>query len=386
MTSRNSSPSASIEPRLAAITAGLAAIVVWGSLYPFAFYDRGSLAAGWRFLIETWPYPPDRGDVISNILLYLPLGLFGVAAARRPSFPWRVLLVTLLGTLLSATMELTQFWDVGRAPSVADLYSNAFGTLVGSMAAGLNPRAWNFPLLGKIEWRPFAVLLVLFWLGSRMFPYHPAFLGQRDAWIWKPLLSGSVLLDLYRHAIGWLAVALLLEALFGIQKSKVALTALVALLTILRLLIGVAVPIEECGALFALLLWVGIVSRLRIRAGLIAALFTAYVAVEALSPFHFLTNPRHFEWIPFISFIEAPRDHSVRVFFEKSFNYGTMVWLAARAGFSWAWATAICASIVFGTRLAQAYLPGRSAEITDAAMLVLLAAIMKLLRDVPSRY
>jgi VanZ family protein len=36
--------------------------------------------------------------------------------------------------------------------------------------------------------------------------------------------------------------------------------------------------------------------------------------------------------------------------------------------------------------MAQIYLPGRTAEITDATMLVMLAIIMKLMRDVPERY
>jgi VanZ family protein len=57
-----------------------------------------------------------------------------------------------------------------------------------------------------------------------------------------------------------------------------------------------------------------------------------------------------------------------------------------RAGFSWTVASVMCTILVLGLRMAQIYLPGRTAEITDATMLVMLAIIMKLMRDVPERY
>jgi hypothetical protein len=110
------------------------------------------------------------------------------------------------------------------------------------------------------------------------------------------------------------------------------------------------------------------------------------VILQALEPFHFLDHARRFGWIPFVSFIDGPRENGVRVFFDKAFTYGALVWLMARAGITWAAATVTCGVLVFALRLLQTYLPGRSAEITDVAMLVMLACIMKTLRDVPEGY
>jgi hypothetical protein len=108
-------------------------------------------------------------------------------------------------------------------------------------------------------------------------------------------------------------------------------------------------------------------------------LSVALVVLLALAPFHFSAIPHAFSWAPFRSFLESPASTAIRVFFEKAFFYGGMIWLLVRAGLSIGAATACGTVLVFGLRLLQVYLPGRSAEITDAILLVMLAAMMKLI-------
>jgi VanZ family protein len=54
-----------------------------------------------------------------------------------------------------------------------------------------------------------------------------------------------------------------------------------------------------------------------------------------------------------------------------------MVWLLVRAGLSHGAAAALGAALVFGLRVTQIYLPGRSAEITDTILVLMLAGMMK---------
>jgi hypothetical protein len=68
-------------------------------------------------------------------------------------------------------------------------------------------------------------------------------------------------------------------------------------------------------------------------------------------------------------------------FLEKVFNYGCLIWLLVRGGVSWARATISGAILVMTLRLAQVYLPGRSAEITDVVILFIAAGIMRLMSD-----
>ena len=58
-----------------------------------------------------------------------------------------------------------------------------------------------------------------------------------------------------------------------------------------------------------------------------------------------------------------------------------MLWLVNRAGLAWLPATLLTAALVMALRLTQMWLPGRSAEITDVMMVLILAAVMKVLEQ-----
>jgi VanZ family protein len=71
----------------------------------------------------------DLRDITTNVLLYIPLGLFLSLAAyrRRPHFlsPWII-----AGTLVSLTMEVGQSF-IGRTPDVVDIVTNSVGYIIG---------------------------------------------------------------------------------------------------------------------------------------------------------------------------------------------------------------------------------------------------------------
>ena len=65
---------------------------------------------------------------IGNLLLLLPVGLFGPIALPWLNRWWRVLLVALA---LSASIEAAQLWIPERSADVDDVMFNAFGALIG---------------------------------------------------------------------------------------------------------------------------------------------------------------------------------------------------------------------------------------------------------------
>jgi glycopeptide antibiotics resistance protein len=65
---------------------------------------------------------------IGNLLLLLPVGLFGPIALPWLNRWWRVLLVALV---LSACIETAQLWIPDRSADVDDVMLNAFGALLG---------------------------------------------------------------------------------------------------------------------------------------------------------------------------------------------------------------------------------------------------------------
>ena len=86
-------------------------------------------------------------QAIGNLLLLLPLGLFGPLAVPWLNRWWRVLLVALV---LSACIETAQLWIPDRSADVDDVLLNATGALLGYwvlILLRLRPTA-DEPLLG----------------------------------------------------------------------------------------------------------------------------------------------------------------------------------------------------------------------------------------------
>jgi len=100
-----------------------------------------------------------------------------------------------------------------------------------------------------------------------------------------------------------------------------------------------------------------------------------------LQPFRFSTSARPFGWVPFRGFLQGSLAVNVQSFLEKAFTYGALVWLAVRAGCSWRLAALVGGALVLCLRLAQVYIPERSAEITDTLILLMAAAMMRILRE-----
>lgn len=66
-------------------------------------------------------------NVVGNVLLFVPLGCFGLLCTR-----WRLLVVVLSGGALSLAIEATQYL-AHRVADVDDVILNATGTVLGAM-------------------------------------------------------------------------------------------------------------------------------------------------------------------------------------------------------------------------------------------------------------
>src|SRR5688572_9387781 len=126
------------KPRLAIFVAlAYTVVIVYASLQPFE---------GWRvppqevlgFLGAPWPHYVTAGDVMLNIVAYLPLGAM-LFASLRPGFSPAAayILATLLAALLSVALEGVQMFLPSRIASNLDVLSNTLGAAIGALGAGL---------------------------------------------------------------------------------------------------------------------------------------------------------------------------------------------------------------------------------------------------------
>ena len=118
----------------------------------------------------------------------------------------------------------------------------------------------------------------------------------------------------------------------------------------------------------------------RRRAALLFLLLYVTVVAERLQPFQFQPVARNFEWVPFRSFLAGSLAVNVMAFCEKSFLYGALLFLFMVTGGSLRLAVLTVGGTIFVSSWIETYLPGRSAEITDLIMVLLLSGSFTLLR------
>jgi hypothetical protein len=135
---------------------------------------------------------------------------------------------------------------------------------------------------------------------------------------------------------------------------------------------------DIAGAAAAYAAWLCL-PRLWVRRAAPVLLASALILGE-LSPFHF-QSARALNWVPFRGFFRSDWQNGFVVLFRKSFWYGSVLWLWRASGRSLAWTTAVTAVALLILEWVQVYLPGRTPELTDAVLAVLMGVLLWLLRD-----
>src|ERR1051326_4265599 len=244
-----------IEGRFRAITFGIIAVIVYGSLYPFCFYNNPDPDGPLRALLHTWRILGGRGDSIANFILYVPLGFFLVRDKRPRSYSFFVAVAG--GISLSTVMELLQFYDATRYSQMSDIYLNGAGTICGA-AAGILCRRIDFRL-GGVRRHDFVALLLVCWLGYRLFPYAPVIDLHKYWAAIKPVVLSprASSIDVYRHTVTWLGISMLLEAIIEAPYARFVPIPLLGGVLFLRIVIAdvvLSLP-EILGGVLGVLLW-----------------------------------------------------------------------------------------------------------------------------------
>ena len=195
--------------------------ILYGSLFPFEYYERMYSGGPSAYLLSTWRDWDHRGDLLSNILLYVPFGFFGTYAlpARMPAW-LRVLVTTVAGTALSCGVEIAQFHDVGRVTSMGDVYADAIGSGVGAVAAATIGASIRWPFIRALAAQPAATILLCMFFGYRLFPYVPMIDLHKYWHAVRPMLVSPSLPpdELARLAITWLLIAAVIQSLYGLRN------------------------------------------------------------------------------------------------------------------------------------------------------------------------
>lgn len=361
----------------------LAAVILYGSLYPFQFHAHEG-AGPLLTLIGSWRHRPGRGDFLSNIALYVPLGFFCcLVAGRKRAWPARLGVAVLCGFALSLAMELIQYYDDDRDTEATDLYANTLGTLMGAIPALFNPAlGWGTGFRLKIATR-IPLLLLAAWLSYKLFPFVPVIDLHKYWHAVRPLLTHQIpTADLFRHFATWTLAAIAVRFVVS-NKAVIWYGALFGFVMLAKIFVsgGVLSLAEIAGGALALpvLALVGRFPRPLTIVGTL--LLTAYIALFRLMPLQWLAAPRPFGWTPFLSLMQGSVIVDMLSFLEKFYLYGGLIWLLRECGMRLRTASIAVAILLFAASWAERYLPGRSAEITDALLALIIGVGFALLED-----
>ncbi len=352
-----------------------AGIVTYGSLYPFDF--RPLQGGELRALSDSLLRLSTRGDILGNVVLFVPLGLLA-----RLAWPRQRLWVLLLWSgLLALLVQLAQLFLPSRDASLQDVLWNLLGVILGIAGAGLGRRllAAGLPLATGDA---FALLLLGLWLAARLSPFVPSLDWQQIKDSLKPLLLHPQwdLAKLLVQTALWAVAARLWWALWrGPAPLAVYLAGLALVFLGETLVVANVVTLPALlGALLGLLLW-RLVSRWRHGDALLAVCLMGALLIKGLSPFQLRPAPVDFNWLPLHGFLGALTLFNVAVLLEKAYFYGALLWISRREGAGLGFATFLAVALTFAVELAQTRLAGHTPEITDPLLALAMAALYRAL-------
>lgn len=361
----------------------VAAVIAYGSLYPFHWRAGDPSVGAISYLLGTWRVWDHRGDLLANIVLYLPFGFFAVhAVPPRLGRAVRILLPLLAGAGFSVAMELTQFHLAGRVTSMGDVYANTIGTALGTAVGMMFTAAWRWALLADLAANPVAAMLIAAWLGYRLYPYVPTIDLHKYWRAIRPMILAPTLpgLELPRFTVVWLLMAWLVDSVFGARRWLLLFPLLAGAEMAGRVIVvgGRLTLPDIVGAMLAGLLWL-LLCRIPGRTVLLAMLWLGLVVGSRLEPFAFTASARPFGWVPFAGFLHGSIAVAVQSFCEKVLLFGGLIWLLRNLRIGLTPATGLVAALLLATSLAQTHLPGRSAAITDAVMALVIGGLFALM-------
>ena len=356
-----------------------AALVLYGSLFPFEFAWPldASINQLFSFSIVDGRSP---GDTVGNIVLFIPIGFLGAMLSMESAgYLKRLAMLFVGGLLLAGAAQVLQLFVPSRDPSFADIVWNMVGLTLG--IAVLRVLSANKFLAHFPSGLPsFPLALVMLWVLAEFIPLIPSIDFQQFKDSLKHFFFGGGL-SIGRILLSGASVLLLAEALvrvLGMCRTQLWLIPILITAVFLKVIV-VAVYLDASvtlGWVVGALVWLIMVwSRVKDRLSLSALFLLVSLIIGALEPFRFSFEPSRLHLLPFSSFLEGAMLANTRELLTKFFLFSGLLWLAQSRVKNLTSITIGLACIVFALELSQIYVEGRTASIDDA-LLVLFAGLV----------
>ena len=387
-----------------------AAFILYGGTIPFHFAgDVDLISARWHRLLSNPLISPETGrrlsipDVVQNVLLFVPFGALGVAAAGNLTrWTWkRIAWVVILGAVLSATVEGCQLTMRNRVASVSDLSFNIAGTIAGAVSARwagrigkaglerlraegladvpeLRTMAIAAALLAITFLQPFDVTLEVGTVAG-----HVRALQANPWQLSLPRDEGIVILIASLFAMSLASYIWALGESRAGRKAAAIGIVVVCALEGAQVVIGSRMPglwdaaVGSTGILIGAAIWTtsSRVDWPRLWQGVLVAMTVTAAAMQMLSPFEFADEYRGFGWFLFRGYYVRTTFEALSHAIELSLAYfplGFCLALAAGSTRRALWtALALTLAIAAPIEYLQGWVVGRYPDVSDVFLSLL---------------
>ncbi len=366
----------------------IAALIAYGSLYPFdlSYPDPDSFRRGFAALFDI--SPTGRGDVVGNLVLFMPFGLTGVLAfGTETGRAWKGSALIVGGISFAALLQFAQIGLPTRDPSGFDIVLNALGIGLGVGMAYLPPVRRRAGVQASLANPPLLLIIGALWPLAQLLPLIPTIDAANLKDALEPVLylrslsATETLLSL----VAWLSALWLLTQppAPGRWARRASLLPLLVLVVQPFILGGRVTPGELTGSLLAATIWLAAGRRIG-PVSLGFALLAALLAANLLpwQPSHL---PRSISLLPFSGFLDGDMLTNSEALLEKVFLFSAAIWLIARGGLPIVWATVTVTIPLAVQELLQTGLARGTPEITDPLLAALLGILIATFRRAGTR-
>jgi len=306
-------------------------IIIYGSLFPFDFHYVNWELEGKRALFSTNIFGGRIADILSNILLFLPLGFAGSELISRNKNEQKYyFLLCSYAFILAFGVQILQIYIPQRIPAFYDTLWNMVGTFIGILAANLMER--RYPHILKSDNKIALFILLIGWVFFLLTPF--IFIFEKEIFY----QNISVHLNIKEYRISnilmftaiWIVFGKLLDEMVHLQRNLFFSLEVIFFTTIiLKMFVfqNVIEPEIFTGGVIAILL---LHSKLFLKINvykLALIILLPMMFYNSLYPFEFIENPyKKFVWIPFGEIFAPDILQTLRTLSYKFFVYGAIIW------------------------------------------------------------
>ena len=133
-----------------------------GSIYPFNFQTSELNAVMISAFLQSCCRISGRGDILGNVILFVPIGFTGMLAVRRDhSAIRRFLFVCVVGGITAFLLQVMQIFLPSRDENLQDVFWNLLGIAAGVVGALVAIVLW-WTADRYVRWQEGALLVLLF--------------------------------------------------------------------------------------------------------------------------------------------------------------------------------------------------------------------------------